>query len=177
MKLNEHTLSPEDLGIEYFSVAELRGWWYKTDPRWFICADMLREYSGLVIRISPVNGAIGRDQGADGKSDHNYTRWGRVFGIDTMPVFSRATEDGSVESQAYTFYQQAQWCGFTSIGYYPDWKDADGSHSPGFHLGTRRDRRPGNPATWGGLRDLKGGSKYKYTSIIDALHKTPERIA
>lgn len=173
----KHDLSPADLGVRYFSIAELRGWWYDVDPRWLVCADLLREYSGLILEISPVKGAIGRHSGKDNMSDHNVDKWKRVYGIDVMPRFFQRRKKGSMEEQAYEFFQHAQWCGFTAIGYYPDWCNAKGNPSPGFHLGTRRDRRPTNPATWGGLRKVKGKSKYQYVSLIEALKETEKRIA
>jgi hypothetical protein len=145
------------------------------DPRWLVCADHLREFGGLILDLSPVEGAIGRHQGKKQESDHNVDRWGRVYGVDVLPRYLHPNFGNlSIQSQAYEFYRMARQCGFAAIGYYPDWHGAQGEAHPGFHLGTRRNRMAGFPATWGRLT-LYDGS-YEYVSIETALDITEEKI-
>lgn len=174
-----HDMTAADLGVVHFSEPEMRGWWFEIDPSWILRADLLREYAGLVIHVSPVEGAIGRRKGKDDTSDHNIDYWGRVYGLDVLPLYLTPGRDsGTIRDQAFNFMRIATQVGFTAIGYYPDWKNISGEPNPGFHLGTRRNRRPGNPATWGGLRKKKDkGSRYDYIALIDAINQTSERIA
>lgn len=175
MASTQHHLSAQDLGLAHFTPTEFRGWWGWIDPRWLVCVDLLRESAGLIIDLSPVEGAIGRRRGAVSASDHNVDKWGRVYGVDVLPRWTDPAHGyPSIEKQAMTFFRSAIDCGFTAIGYYPDWFNAKGTHSPGFHLGTRRNRKPGDPATWGGLRDQAKG--YQYVSAVAALKLTEPRI-
>lgn len=176
MDSQPHTLTTNDLGITYFSPPEFGDWWSLMDPRWLVCADLLRERAGLIMRISPVKGAIGRHAGEDAQSDHNIDRWGRVYGVDVLPRWRvLGPGDKTMMAQVFRFFELATACGFSAIGYYPDWRDACGEHNPGFHLGTRRNRKAGNPATWGRLT-LDDGAK-QYVSFFAALQETQSRIA
>lgn len=99
--------------------------------------DVLRTMWMKPIYVSGHQKAIGRRAG-DSQSYHNIDRWGRVLAIDVQPD---VVED---RGAAHAFYLLARDIGFTGIGFYPHWNP-----TPGFHLDVRRERRPGDPATWG----------------------------
>jgi len=176
VKPRPHQLTAEDLGITHFNEAEFREWWGLMDPRWLVCADVLRESSGLVIEISPHERAIGRRDGLEKCSDHNVDQWGRVYGVDVMPRW-KGPQEGypKMGRQVLRFFELAIDAGFSAIGYYPDWVNAKGKKSPGFHLGTRRNRRVRNPATWGRIKKPEGG--YADMAALRALGLTEERLA
>jgi hypothetical protein len=172
-----HTFTPEDLGVTYFSPGEFNGWWPLIDPRWLVCADILREMSGLIIDVSPVDGAIGRRLGESSLTDHNVDRFGRVHAVDVLPRWLVATSNKiTISRQAQRFSDIAQDVGFTAIGYYPDWRNAKGKKNPGFHLGTRRSRRVGSPATWGRLKN-ESGDGYTDITMAVALNVTESRLS
>lgn len=172
-----HTFTPADLGVTYFTPEEFDGWWDLIDPRWLICADILRENSGLVIDVTPVPGGIGRRLGETSLSDHNVDRWGRVHAVDVLPRWlPESSSLSKISRQAIQFSRMAQEAGFTAIGYYPDWRNVKGRKSPGFHLGTRRDRLVGEPATWGRLKNADGEGYTDITMAV-ALSVTDSRLA
>lgn len=113
---------------------------------WLLMVDEFREQLGAPVIISPAAGALMRfDSGSE--SQHCYGRAGDIMlpaGPDLKTAFSVASR-----------------VGFTGIGIYPHWKP-----SPGLHLDIRPDRKPGNPATWGAIRQ---GGQQVYVSLQEAL--------
>lgn len=136
-----------DLTLRYFKPDEFRGWWDQMDPALLVLLDRLRarlapltpDAGGVPISISPHPRAIGRHDGPDGDSQHNIDRWGEVRAIDVMPHIGRQYRRNVVGI--------AIDVGFTGVGVYPDWEPRWG-----LHLDTRQDRKPGDPATWSGIR-------------------------
>ena len=137
-----------ELTLYHFSRDEFRGWFDRCDPRLLILLDSLRHQWGQPIRISPADGAIGREM-RDSISQHNIDKWGSVRAVDVYP------EGVTNEHQAREFIDLAEQVGFTGIGVYPDW-----AGGIGFHLDVRVDAQPGKPAKWGAVNNENGVQRY-----------------
>ena len=110
-------------------------WTKRLCPRLLVLYDVQRNMWGQRISVSNGDGTVGRESGG---SEHSIMIDGIVRAIDCVP-------DGVLTvNDAERFYGLAYRIGFTSVGFYPQW-----NQGAGFHLGTRTDRRPGYPATWG----------------------------
>jgi hypothetical protein len=144
--------------LHYFHPDEFvshgRDWLPDISPSLLVRLDILRHQWGRRITVSPAFGAIGR-VAAGSNSQHNIEKWGEVRAIDIMPAGI------ATMGNAHDFYLLCLDLGFTGIGFYPHWKP-----NPGFHLDVRQDRKPGDPATWGGVA---GESGQVYVSINDAV--------
>lgn len=144
--------------LYYFKPHEFRRgeaeWFCMMSPRLLVLLDLLRFRWGRPIHLSAAAGAIGRHAGPEHDSQHNVDLWHEVRALDVIP------EGLTERDHLNRFYRLAAECGFTGIGFYPQW------HQPGFHLDAREDRLPGYPATWGAL-DGAGGNVY--VSFTDAL--------
>lgn len=142
--------------LYHFVETEFGEWHLMMSPRLLVCLDILRHRWGKKISISPAEGSLGRRLGPQNTSQHNVDVWGEVRAADVMPA-------GIItDADAYAFYVLATECGFTGIGVYPSWQP-----NPGFHLDVRTDRKPGDPATWGGVLDATG--RQIYVSVNQAL--------
>jgi hypothetical protein len=143
--------------MAYFVAEEFRGWEPRMDDDLKDKLDEFRGALGYPVRVSPAEGAIGRRQGPAGTSQHNVDRWGEVRAIDVMPT--PTGPDGApramTKAEAEHAKAVAERVGFTGIGVYPGWQPF-----PGLHLDTRRDRAPGDPATWAGIPEPGGGQTY-----------------
>lgn len=140
------------MDLQFYSPGDFRSWWDQMSPQLLRRLDAFRRQWGAPVRISPVNGAIGRRD--DTASQHNVSRWGEVRAIDVFP-------DGmDGPSEAREARRIAQRVGFTGIGVYPP---AD--PSPMLHLDVRNDRSPSNPAEWTALRADGGGWDYRGPSV------------
>lgn len=122
--------------MEYFTTDEFQGWYHDLDKDLRVRLDFLRLYLDEPIRLSKHRDAIGRKAG-DAKTWHNIERHGKVYAVDGF------IPDGVSYLE---FYEAAKYCGFTGIGLYNGW-----SGGRGFHVDTRTDRTPDNPAIWGGI--------------------------
>lgn len=125
--------------LTHFKPYEFRGWWDHMDPKLLTLLDEFRDRLGFPVVISPAKGAIGRQRGPTATTQHNIDRWGVVRAVDVLPQLGRRYRSMALDL--------AKEVGFTGIGVYPDW-----SPSWGMHLDVRRDREPGDPALWSGLK-------------------------
>lgn len=144
--------------LRYFSDHEfIRNdvqWLPMIAPDHLVKLDILRYHLGKPIYISGHPRALGRKDG-DSTSLHNIERYGEVLATDVQA-------DGlDTWNSANEFYMLSVDMGFTEIGFYPHWEPM-----PGFHLGSRRDREMGNPATFGYI--LRDGELIE-VSIGDAM--------
>ena len=145
--------------LYHFDRSEFRQWWHVMDPRLLVVLDICRAAWGAPFRISPVNGALGRRLGKDSTSQHNIERWGEVRAADVFP------EGLDNQLDAARMLGIARRSGVTGIGIYPNWRP-----SCGIHFDVRRDAKPGNPVTWGGV---DSGSGQRYVSWDAACDKLP----
>ena len=120
--------------MKHFIEEEFQGYYEKMDFDLLIKLDGLREMLGVPIHLSKNPDAIGR--GDDVNSWHNFKLKGKVFAVDGY--IPKAITYGD-------FYTACRKVGFTGIGLYTGWKGGRG-----FHLDTRTDRDPSNPAKWSG---------------------------
>ena len=116
-------------------------WFPYMDTRWLLLTDTFRFQLGAPIHISRDPLALGRELSRDSESDHNIVRWDAVFGGDVFTSDLRDMYDARIAVEL------ARSVGYTAIGFYPSWRQGD--MTGGLHLGTRSNRRPGDPATWG----------------------------
>ena len=142
----------------YFHQDEFRGWFERMDTRHLVLIDALRGVWGMRIRVSPAEGAIGREAGA-GTSYHNFARYGLVRACDYFPDGLLCRED------VIRFVGLARDIGFAGIGVYPHWH-IDGKQQAGIHLDTRPAAR-GELALWGAINSPVG--KQAYVSYREAL--------
>jgi len=145
--------------MKYFKPEEFNGWYDLLAPALKSNLDDLRAKWGQPIVISPVEGAVGRHDGKGGTSQHNVDRWGEVRAVDVMPHGIETAND------ARRFRQLAEDCGFTGIGFYPDWNPR-----PGFHVDIRINENERYVAQWGGIR--RNGEQV-YVGIETAIGKLP----
>lgn len=129
------------LYLQHFKPAEFnRGgnWYSKIDPNLLVRMDILRFQIRSMIYISPVDGAVGRNNGQDDKSLHNVSYYGQVRAVD---FFAPGANPREVVKRMVSL-------GFTGIGVYPNGK-WNGERETRYHGDTRHDREMGNPAKWG----------------------------
>lgn len=112
-------------------------WHSRMCPRLLVLLDLLRHELQSPVVISPVDGATGRYAG-ESRTQHNVQRWGQVRAADFF--CPGASPDRVIAAMTRL--------GFTGIGHYPDGL-YDGKQESRYHGDTRRDRVPGEPATWG----------------------------
>lgn len=143
--------------LYYFQPEEFREWYEKMDHRLMVLLDVFRHQWKDPVIISSAPGALGRTMGAGSHSQHNVDKWGEVRAVDIFPRGLATKYD------AERAFNIARNIGVTGIGIYPDWQP-----SVGMHLDVRRDKRPGNPATWGAV-----GHPQKYVSWAQAVEKLP----
>ena len=125
-----------------------RNWFPLISKELLVKLDLLRYRWGSGIHISLNEDAIGRELGQDDDSKHNFDKWGEVLAIDVFPERKGTANQDALN--AY-FFQLAKECGFRGIGFYPEWTMQKGKKllKGGFHLDVRRDRKAGDPASWG----------------------------
>jgi len=140
--------------LHYFSPEEFHGWYDKMSPELLVKLDILRHQWGRPIRISPAQGAVGREDNS--QSQHNFNRWGEVRAVDCYP------EGLITEDDAERVVIAATDCGFGGIGIYPHW-----SGGIGLHVDVRPDKAMGYPATWGGVNTETG--RQRYVAMSEAL--------
>lgn len=150
--------------LYHFDAKEFGEWYGDMSVRLLVMLDVLRHWVGSPISISPVKGALGRNQGLNSESAHNVDRWGEVLAADVFikGVYLRSQADAVVEA--------AKKIGFTGIGVYPDWVNAKGETQVGFHFDVRPTRDPNNPAAWGRVNG-------HWVSIESALNHIPKEAA
>ena len=145
--------------LKYFVAAEFVrdgiDWLPDIAPQTLTSLDLVREFWGRPINISPHPHAIGRRLGGS-KSRHNIDEYSQVFALDIMPDGIRTACD------ARQFGKFAEAAGFVGIGFYPHWIP-----KPGFHL----DIRP-NKARWGFLRSANAQCEVSYENAINQLPET-----
>ena len=147
------------IDLRYFTESEFRDSWDVMSLRLLFLLDSLRHQWGGSISISPVPGALGRHNGPDDTSQHNFDRWGEVRAAD---VFLAGMDCRNSANRALGL---AMRTGFTGCGIYPDWQP-----SLGMHLDVRASQRPGEPALWGMVDD--GDGQYQ-VSLETALERMP----
>ena len=135
--------------MKYFTESEFLGWFESTSQKQLDRLDKFRELWGAPVKISPVDGGLGRRGGAS-KSTHNIDRHGEVMAADIFPK-------GLDKNNLQRAYDCAIKAGFTGIGVY---KDARPSIM--MHL----DSRPGRLAQWSAWRKPNGG--WRYSGIAEA---------
>ena len=134
-----HHFSPSEFGPN--SHGRTEDWWPHMAPDVLVRLDVFRRLWGAPITVSGHPRALGRRLGANGGSDHNVDRHGRVNCADLFPSGLRTQKD------AIRAREIAEQIGFGSIGLYPHWS------SPGLHLGVRKGHGGNRPmATWGAIR-------------------------
>lgn len=121
--------------LAHFTANEFGSWWPRMDEELLLKLDAFRAMWGDIVRISPVPGAIGRED--DSNSYHNVRKHGRVKAVDVFPM--RKGRYLHRETDRFRMLTVAKQAGFTGIGIYTD-------TAPGnmLHL----DVRPGVVATW-----------------------------
>ena len=144
--------------MKYFKEHEFSGWYDQLNPALMVNLDELRHRWGMPIAISPVRGAVGRHKGEDNTSQHNVDKWGEVRAVDTLPHGIKTQED------ANRFYRLSRDCGFSGVGFYPQWKPR-----PGFHLDVRVNSNLLCVATWGQLNS-------EWISIQAAIAQLAENL-
>lgn len=150
--------------MRYFKPSEFHGWYDQLAPCLKTGLDMLRERWGKPIHVSPVGAvAVGRHLGPDNTSQHNVDKWGVVRACDIMPEGIHTTHD------ARRFRQLAIDCGFTGIGFYPEWRPR-----AGFHVDCRINVEEGYVAQWGGVPNDKG--KQDFIGIEGAIRRLPHAV-
>jgi len=147
----------ERIDLRYFTEPEFRDWWPHMSLRLLLLLDSLRHQWGDSITISPIKGALGRNNGEADSSQHNVDRWGEVRAAD---VFLSGMESRAAANRALGLASRA---GLTGIGIYPNWDP-----SPGMHADVRVDEAPGDPALWGMVDD--GDGQYQ-VSLEKALER------
>lgn len=140
--------------LEYFAKEEYRDWFHRMSPRVVCFLDLFRFKWNRAVVISNAKGALGRN--GEGTSQHYWEQFGEVRGIDVHPKRILTSDD------ARRAVETAKECGFTGIGFYPQWNSG-----PGLHLDVRDDRKMGDPAIWGGV--LNGNGKQIYVSLEEAF--------
>lgn len=140
--------------IENFKKQEFREWFHRMSPRIICFIDLLRHKWGYPIDVSRHPHALGRN--GKGTSQHFWENWGEVRAIDCHPRRILTADD------ARRIVDLAIDCGFTGIGFYPQWNPR-----PGLHLDVRDNRKMGDPAMWGGV--LNGNGKQIYVSMDEAF--------
>jgi len=151
--------------LYYFKPYEFGDWLDHMDPRLLVLLDVFRhrwDKSLVIMMNGRIDGRLGRHKGEDHDSQHNIDRWGEVRAAD---CFVSGLNTRADSARAFLL---AKEIGFTGIGIYPDWMP-----SPGMHFDTRRDRRPGDPAHWGAVRD-RPRAPQRYVSWDYAASKLPE---
>lgn len=148
------------IDLRHFRQAEFRDWWPYMSLRLLFLLDSLRHQWGSSITISPVTGALGRENGGDDPSQHNYEKWGEVRAAD---IFLSGMDCQNSANRAVGLTMRT---GFTGIGIYPHWDP-----SPGMHVDVRLNARPGEPDLWGMLDDGNGG-QYQ-VSFEEAMRNMP----
>ena len=144
--------------LYYFKPSEFNragvNWFSKTDSALLVRLDILRFRLGSPVVISPVDGATGRENGTNDKSQHNIEYHGIVRAADFfVPGVSASRVVNAMRALS-----------FTGIGVYPEGL-YDGKQETRYHGDVRTDRKPGDPAEWG----YYGGED---TSIDKALERT-----
>ena len=130
------------LHLHFFSPPEFNragvNWFQRMDAAILVRLDILRFRLNARVMISPVDGATGRHEGAENKSQHNVDYHGMVRAVDFFaPGVSASRVVNAMRS-----------LGFTGIGVYPDGVYG-GEQETRYHGDARTDRGPGNPAEWG----------------------------
>lgn len=127
--------------LKYFKPSEFGLWYPLMSNELLQKLDDFRTAWGAPVIVSAAHGAIGREDSGD-SSQHNVTKWGEVRAIDVFPLLPNGKYISS-ESDRTRAYQVAKQVGFTGIGLYTD-------TTPGnmLHVDVRKDKAPGNPATW-----------------------------
>ncbi|MBP8205298.1 MAG: hypothetical protein KAX68_06050, partial [Giesbergeria sp.] len=116
--------------------------------------DVAREVLDAPLKISAVNGALGRHLQTQ-KSMHNVDRLGYVMAADVILA------PGFPLGMAFELVGAA---GIVSgLGIYPDWKQGPGLHLDVRHLTGWNETKGAtlrNPATWSGVAGPAGGQVY-----------------
>lgn len=127
----------------HFSDPEFNGWADRLAPEQEFALSLLRARWGRPIHVSPVEGAVGRNLGPNAGSWHNIDNHGEVYATDLFPEGLRDASD------VLRFKRLATECGFTGIGFYSRWSWPSKGLVGGFHVDTRTDTMPLEPALWG----------------------------
>jgi len=117
--------------LQHFSPSEFRQWWPHMSADLLRKLDRFRAEWGAPVRISPVEGGIGRHLGPDDTSQHNLDRWGEVRAVDVFPMVpDGAGGYGYIHTRAdrERAYQVARAVGFTGVGLYTDTTPGDMLH-------------------------------------------------
>jgi len=127
-----------DLELDYFEPSEFGDWSRRMDRGLLLKLDDFRKRWGAPVHISPVMGALGRDEYSS--SMHSVPRLGRVCAADVFPH--------SMEARLFpTAYTLAKQAGFGGIGIYTD-TQFQGRDWPMMHLDVRAVSRGDTPASW-----------------------------
>ena len=140
--------------LRHFRPSEFGSWWAWMHPGLLQALDVAREVLDAPLKISAVNGALGRHLQND-RSLHNVDRYGYVMAADVI------LPKGFPLGVAFELVKEA---GIVSgLGVYPDWKQGPGLHLDVRHLAGWNDgKRPTvkEPATWSGVAGVAGGQIY-----------------
>lgn len=150
--------------LYYFADREFHrddvNWFSLIDVRHLVMIDVTRHEHRSPIYVSPDKGAVGRRLGDDGQSWHNVDRHGLVYACDYLP------DKCDNKYRAMRFFDIAESIGWTGIGLYVGWPSGTR-----WHLDTRTDRMPGDPALWGAI--WSNGRRHD-VSLEEALEALPK---
>lgn len=151
------------LRLAYFSPDEFgptshrdEGWWTRMDLRLLMLLDSFRHQLGRPVDISEHQLALGRYDGPEGTSDHNFDRWGSVRAVDCFCDIRDRDDGEDTVSLAFD-------TGFNAVGIYPHWNGGIG-----LHLGTRETLSIDEPAEWGAIN--RDGEQH-YVSMRVAMNE------
>lgn len=147
------------LSLDNFSPSEFGIWWPFMDKDLLLGLDQLRKNIGQSIVISPVNGALGRNDNEQDSSYHNVLKWGKVRAADIQ--FPELREKSMTLEDIYSHAIRIPQ--FGGVGVYPGWKPY-----PGLHVDTRSRKSDGSVAKWSGFYNVHTG-KNDYKSVDAAF--------
>ncbi len=140
---------------------QFHGWWHKMDDDLLILLDAYQtalKSKSMIGFVSPNPRAAGRKTGS--KNSQHYDD-GVINAVDWM--IKGADEERVTIEQLRAAYDLAILTGFTGIGVGRDWNP-----HRGLHLDNRKDRMPGNPATWAEIK-LADGTQDNTRPVYEAF--------
>lgn len=146
--------------LRHFRAEEFGNWWAWMHPALLHALDFAREVLDAPLKISAVNGALGRHLQGE-KSMHNVDRLGYVMAADVI------LPPGMPLKGAYMLVKHAGVA--SGIGLYPDWKQGSGLHLDVRHLSPWNETKTASlqrPATWSGVMGRDGHQVYRTAEFV-----------
>lgn len=146
--------------LRHFKAEEFGNWWAWMHPALLHALDFAREVLDVPLKISAVNGALGRHLQGE-KSMHNVDRLGYVMAADVI------LPRGFPLAEAFDIVRRA---GVVSgLGVYPDWNQGPGLHLDVRHLSGWNETRQATvkePATWSATKGSIGQQVYHSAAYV-----------